>query len=328
MNARAPRPRIAVVTFPGSNDDRDAVHALDLLGADGTPVWHADEEVPDVDAVVLPGGFSYGDYLRCGAIARFAPVMAAVRAFAADGGPVLGICNGFQILCEAGMLPGVLRPNASLSFVCRDVPTIVENAETPFTSRCERGRRLVIPVKHGEGCSTHPDPGELEASGQIVLRYEPGANPNGSTADVAGVDQRGGERDGPDASPRARRRPAARLDGRLPHPGLVRRRSPRPAGRFRVAPFRRNAAASSGCSANSSRSRPRSPTCMVTGPRRTPRVQWSRRRAGRAGPGLRLEQLHVRRERARPRRPLRTTTSSRSSAFPHGVAFFVAMLRR
>jgi phosphoribosylformylglycinamidine synthase I len=187
VNERAPRPRIAVVTFPGSNDDRDAVHALDLLGADATLVWHAEEELPAVDAVVLPGGFSYGDYLRCGAIARFAPVMDAVRAFAADGGPVLGICNGFQILCEAGMLPGVLRPNASLSFVCRDVPVIVENTETPFTSRCEPGQRLVIPVKHGEGCWTHPDPTKLEAADQIVLRYEAGANPNGSVADVAGV---------------------------------------------------------------------------------------------------------------------------------------------
>ncbi|HST25657.1 MAG TPA: phosphoribosylformylglycinamidine synthase subunit PurQ [Gaiellaceae bacterium] len=187
MSACTPRPRVAVVTFPGSNDDRDAVHALDLLGADASLVWHADEELPQVDAVVLPGGFSYGDYLRCGAIARFAPVMEAVRAFAADGGPVLGICNGFQILCEAGLLPGVLRPNASLSFVCRDVPVVVENAQTPFTSRCEAGTRLVIPVKHGEGCWTHPAPEDLEAAGQIVLRYEAGTNPNGSVADVAGV---------------------------------------------------------------------------------------------------------------------------------------------
>jgi phosphoribosylformylglycinamidine synthase subunit PurQ / glutaminase len=182
-----PEPRVAVVTFPGSNDDRDAAHALALLGAEPVPVWHADEELPPVDAVVLPGGFSYGDYLRCGAIARFAPVMRAVASFAADGGLVLGICNGFQVLCEARLLPGALRPNASLSFVCHDVPLRVENAETPFTSRCEAGQRLLVPVKHGEGCWTHPDVAALEASGQIVLRYESGANPNGSLADVAGV---------------------------------------------------------------------------------------------------------------------------------------------
>ena len=188
-SARAPRPRIGVVTFPGSNDDRDAVHAFGLLGADARLVWHAEEELPRLDAVVLPGGFSYGDYLRCGAIARFAPVMHAVADFAADGGPVLGICNGFQVLCEAGLLPGVLRPNASLSFVCRDVPLRVENARTPFTTRCEAGQRLVISVKHGEGCWTYPEDEleALEASGQIVLRYEPEANPNGSLADVAGV---------------------------------------------------------------------------------------------------------------------------------------------
>ena len=194
MTARAPRPRIAVVTFPGSNDDRDAVHALDRLGADASLVWHADEELPPADAVVLPGGFSYGDYLRCGAIARFAPVMQAVARFAAGGGPVLGICNGFQVLCEAGLLPGVLRPNASLSFVCRDVPLRVENAATPFTSRCKPGQRLIIPVKHGQGCWTYPEEGlaELEAAGQIVLRYEDGANPNGSLADVAGVSNREG----------------------------------------------------------------------------------------------------------------------------------------
>jgi phosphoribosylformylglycinamidine synthase I len=182
-----PRPRIAVVSFPGSNDDRDAALALGLLGAAAAPVWHADDELPAVDAVVLPGGFSYGDYLRCGAIARFAPVMRSVAAFAADGGLVLGICNGFQVLCEADLLPGVLRPNKSLAFVCRDVPLRVENTATPFTSRCGPGQRLVIPVKHGEGCWIYPDPDKLERSGQIVLRYESGANPNGSLGDVAGV---------------------------------------------------------------------------------------------------------------------------------------------
>jgi len=175
------------VAFPGSNDDRDALQALDRLGAEAVPAWHADEQLADVAGVVLPGGFSYGDYLRCGAIARFSPAMRAVEEFADDGGPVLGICNGFQILCEAGLLPGVLRPNASLSFVCRDVDLRVERTDTPFTSLCEPGQTLTIPVKHGEGCWFADENllAELEANGQIVLRYE--ANPNGSIADVAGV---------------------------------------------------------------------------------------------------------------------------------------------
>jgi len=182
-----PRPRIAVVVFPGSNDDRDAALALERLGAEPTLVWHADPELPDVGAVVLPGGFSYGDYLRCGAIARFAPVMEAVRGFADDGGLVLGICNGFQVLCEAGLLPGVLRPNASLSFVCRDVGLRIEHADTPFTRRAEPGQTLTIPVKHGEGCYVADAEllAELEANGQVVLRYE--TNPNGSVANIAGV---------------------------------------------------------------------------------------------------------------------------------------------
>ena len=181
------RPRVAVVTFPGSNDDRDALHALAQLGAEAAPVWHADEQLPNVAGVVLPGGFSYGDYLRCGAIARFSPAMRAVAEFAADGGPVLGICNGFQILCEAGLLPGALRPNASLSFVCRDVDLRIERTDTPFTGLCEPGQTLTIPVKHGEGCWFTDDQllAELEANGQIVLRYQD--NPNGSVADVAGV---------------------------------------------------------------------------------------------------------------------------------------------
>ena len=189
-----PRPTIAVVVFPGSNDDRDAAWALGALGADPVLVWHAEEHLPEgAGAVVLPGGFSYGDYLRCGAIARFSPVMAAVAGFAGDGGPVLGICNGFQILCEAGLLLGVLRPNASLSFICRDVALVVERTAPPFTSRCEPGQQLVIPVKHGEGCWYAPPElvEELEANDQIVLRYA-GDNPNGSIADVAGVtDTRG-----------------------------------------------------------------------------------------------------------------------------------------
>jgi phosphoribosylformylglycinamidine synthase len=146
--------------------------------------WHGEPELPRVDAVVLPGGFSYGDYLRCGAMARFSPAMEAVADFAAQGGPVLGICNGFQILCEAGLLPGVLRPNASLSFVCRDVPIVVERDDTPFTTRCEVGRQLVIPVKHGEGCY-HPPPDLPEE--HVAFRYAPGANPNGSEDDIAGV---------------------------------------------------------------------------------------------------------------------------------------------
>jgi phosphoribosylformylglycinamidine synthase len=177
-------PRIAVLVFPGSNDDRDAAWALTALGADARLVWHAEEELPEVDAVVLPGGFSYGDYLRCGAIARFSPAMQAVSAFAAEGGLVLGICNGFQILCEAGLLPGVLRPNASLEFVCADVPVRVERTDTPFTSRCEAGQELVIPVKHGEG--NYHAPTDLEPD-QIVFRYAQGTNPNGSERDIAGV---------------------------------------------------------------------------------------------------------------------------------------------
>ena len=136
-----PRPRIGVLVFPGSNDDRDAAWALSALGAEPQLVWHAEAELPQVEAVVLPGGFSYGDYLRAGAIARFAPAMSAVAEFAREGGLVLGICNGFQILCEAGLLPGVLRPNASLSFVCRDVPVVVERTGTPFRPAASPARR-------------------------------------------------------------------------------------------------------------------------------------------------------------------------------------------
>ena len=182
-----PRPKIAVLVFPGSNDDRDAALALDRLGAEPTLVWHAERELPAVGAVVLPGGFSYGDYLRCGAIARFAPVMAAVSRFADNGGLVLGICNGFQVLCEAGLLPGALRPNASLSFVCRDVRLRVERTDTAFTSRADAGQRLTVPIKHGEGCYFADEEllAELEQNGQVVLRYE--ENPNGSVSAIAGV---------------------------------------------------------------------------------------------------------------------------------------------
>jgi phosphoribosylformylglycinamidine synthase len=184
---------VAVIQFPGSNDDRDAMWAMKALGADATLVWHAESELPQrTGAVVLPGGFSYGDYLRCGAIARFAPIMDAVRAHAAEGGLVLGICNGFQILCEAGLLPGVLRPNASLTFVCRDVLVRVERADTPFTSRCSEGQRLVIPVKHHDGAwfARAEQVAELEERGQILLRYE--ENPNGAVADVAAVTNEAG----------------------------------------------------------------------------------------------------------------------------------------
>ncbi len=182
------RPRVGVITFPGSQDDRDAAWALGALGALPVTVWHAEPELPELGAVVLPGGFSYGDYLRAGALARFSPAMEAVGRFAEEGGLVLGICNGFQILCEAGLLPGVLRPNVSLSFICRDTPLVVERADTPFTSRCDPGQRLVVPVKHGEGCWYADEEllAELEQDRQIVLRYD-GDNPNGSVADVAGV---------------------------------------------------------------------------------------------------------------------------------------------
>jgi phosphoribosylformylglycinamidine synthase I len=187
-----PRPKIGVVVFPGSNDDHDAALALDRLGAEPTLVWHAERDLPAVGAVVLPGGFSYGDYLRCGAIARFAPVMAAVGRFAENGGLVLGICNGFQVLCEAGLLPGALRPNASLSFVCRDVRLRVDRASAPFTSRAKAGQRLTVPVKHGEGCYFADEEllAELEQNGQVVLRYE--ENPNGSVAAIAGVTNEAG----------------------------------------------------------------------------------------------------------------------------------------
>jgi phosphoribosylformylglycinamidine synthase len=185
-----PRPLIPVVVFPGSNDDRDAQLALTGLGAAAPRIWHTEEVLPrGTAAVVLPGGFSYGDYLRCGAIARFSPVMRAVTAFAESGGLVLGICNGFQILTEAGLLPGALRPNASLSFVCRDVDLAVERTDTSFTSRCTEDQALTIPVKHGDGCWFADEElvARLDANGQIALRYAPGESPNGSVGDVAGV---------------------------------------------------------------------------------------------------------------------------------------------
>ena len=177
-----PRPRIGVVVFPGSNDDRDAALAVEALGGDPVLVWHAECHLPDVGAVILPGGFSYGDYLRAGAIARFAPVMEGVARFAAGGGAVLGICNGFQVLCEAGLLPGALQPNESLEFICRDVPIRVERADTTLTEQLDPGQLLTIPVKHGDGCYVRP-PGLPEE--QVAFRY---AGPcNGSADDIAGV---------------------------------------------------------------------------------------------------------------------------------------------
>ena len=182
------RPLVAVVVFPGSNDDRDAGWALGAVGGEPTFVWHDEHELPEgTGAVLLPGGFSYGDYLRCGAMASVAPAMDAVRRFAAEGGPVLGICNGFQILCEARLLPGVLRPNRQLEFVCEDVPVRVETVTTLFTRRCFEGQELVLPVKHGEG-AWFADEGTfmgLAARGQIVLRYA--KDVNGSLGNVAGV---------------------------------------------------------------------------------------------------------------------------------------------
>ena len=182
-------PTVAVIVFPGSNDDRDATWALGALGAEASLVWHAERELPrGIAGIVLPGGFSYGDYLRSGAIARFAPIMEAVEAFASDGGPVLGICNGFQILCEAGLLPGALRPNRTLTFVCLDAPLRVERTDLAFTTRCEEGQRLTIPIKHGDGCYFADAEllKQLEANRQVVLRYD-GENPNGSIAEIAGV---------------------------------------------------------------------------------------------------------------------------------------------
>ncbi len=180
--------RIGVITFPGSLDDLDAARAVTLAGAEAVPLWHGDQDLRGVDAVILPGGFSYGDYLRCGAIARFAPVMSELVPAAKKGLPVLGICNGFQILCEAGLLPGVLTRNAGRRFICRDLTLLVENTGTAWTSGYQAGQRLVIPLKSGEGWYTAPPEvlAQLEAEGRVVVRYADD-NPNGSTAGVAGV---------------------------------------------------------------------------------------------------------------------------------------------
>jgi phosphoribosylformylglycinamidine synthase len=194
--------KFGVLRFPGSCDEVDAQLACERVG-EAVLLWHGDRDLQGVDAVVVPGGFSYGDYLRVGAIARFAPMMESVIDFAREGGIVLGICNGFQVLCEAGLLPGALLTNASLRFVCRQVDLLVEDCDTAFTNACEPGATLSIPVKHFTGCWYAPPAlhEQVEAGGQVLLRYAPGQNPNGSLADVAGV-----------------RNEAGNVFGLMPHP--------------------------------------------------------------------------------------------------------------
>ncbi|MDT4988462.1 MAG: phosphoribosylformylglycinamidine synthase subunit PurQ / glutaminase [Micromonosporaceae bacterium] len=194
--------RIGVVTFPGSLDDRDARRAVRLAGAEAVPLWHADADLHGVDAVILPGGFSYGDYLRCGAIARFSPVMESIVKAAADSMPVLGICNGFQILCEAHLLPGALTRNTHLHFRNRDQWLRIESTTTAWTAGYEEWQELLVPVKSGEGCyvADQRTLDELSAGGQIVARYLRG-NPNGSQRDIAAI-----------------RNEAGNVVGILPHP--------------------------------------------------------------------------------------------------------------
>ncbi len=194
--------KFGIVRFPGSCDDIDALGAAARVGSTEL-LWHADADLKGVDAVIVPGGFSYGDYLRAGAIARFSPVMESVAAFAREGGLVLGICNGFQVLCEAHLLPGALLPNTSLRFVFRQVSLEVVATDNPFTATCEVGERLSIPVKHTTGRYYAPEDqlDALEASGQVLLRYAPGENPNGSLRDIAGV-----------------RNEAGNVFGLMPHP--------------------------------------------------------------------------------------------------------------
>ena len=191
-----------VLRFPGSCDEVDAALACERVG-ESRIIWHGDSSLGEVDAVVIPGGFSYGDYLRVGAIARFAPAMEQVRLFAETGGPVLGICNGFQVLCEAGLLPGALLPNEGLRFLCRQVEVEVTEADSAWTRACESGERLSIPVKHTTGRYFAPPAmlEELESGGGVVLRYAPGHNPNGSVNDIAGV-----------------RNAAGNVVGLMPHP--------------------------------------------------------------------------------------------------------------
>ena len=193
--------RVGVITFPGTLDDVDAARAVRLAGAEAVSLWHADADLKGVDAVVVPGGFSYGDYLRCGAIAKFAPVMGEVVAAAGRGMPVLGICNGFQVLCEAGLLPGALTRNAGLHFICRDVWLQVASNTTAWTSRYEPGADLLVPLKSGEGryVASEPVLDELEAEGRVVFRYAD--NPNGSMRGIAGISSANG-----------------RVVGLMPHP--------------------------------------------------------------------------------------------------------------
>ncbi len=186
-------PRVGVITFPGSLDDRDALRAIDYAGADPVALWHGDDSLGAVDAVVLPGGFSYGDYLRCGAIARFSPIMAALIPAAKDGLPVLGICNGFQVLCEAHLLPGALTRNDHRHFVCRDQRLRIESNTTAWTADYQVGEEILVPIKNGEGCYIAEESvlDELERSGRVLARYV-GGNPNGSYRDIAGITNEAG----------------------------------------------------------------------------------------------------------------------------------------
>ena len=180
--------RVGVVTFPGSLDDVDARRAVRVAGHEPVALWHRDHDLQSVDAVVLPGGFSYGDYLRCGAISRFSPLMTEVVAGAERGLPVLGICNGFQILCESHLLPGALVRNEAMRFVCRDQRLRVETTSTPWTASYDEGQEVVVPLKNGEGCfvASEATLDELEGEGRVVARYL-GGNPNGSMRDIAGI---------------------------------------------------------------------------------------------------------------------------------------------
>lgn len=234
---------VAVVVFPGSNCEQDVVHALRLTGAEASYVWHHEKHLDGFDAVVLPGGFAYGDYLRTGAIAAFSPVMDAVRAFAAEGGPVIGICNGFQILCEAGLLPGALRRNSGLKFRCRGVFVRVETSESPFTAASEPGRVLEIPINHFEGNYYCPPEvlREVEAEERIAFRYctaagrvDPSANPNGAIGNVAGILSSGRNVLGMMPHPERATDPAVGgVDGRVIFESLIRTIERAPAARSR-----------------------------------------------------------------------------------------------